>query len=64
VDKLRLTQIKSIIGRPEKHKRIIHALGLKRMQSSVLHDKTPQILGMVKKVSHLLKIEELKDDKA
>ncbi|MBN1234326.1 MAG: 50S ribosomal protein L30 [Candidatus Coatesbacteria bacterium] len=63
MDKLKLTQIKSTIGRPEKHKRIIKALGFKRLNNTVVHDKSPQILGMVKKVNHLLKIEEINDDK-
>ncbi len=58
--KLKITQVKSIIGRPQKHRRIIEALGIKRNQTSVVHDDTPAIRGMVFKVSHLVKVEEVK----
>ena len=57
--KLKITQIGSVIGRPEKHRRVIKALGLKRMHMTVEHEKNPAILGMVKKVSHLVKVEEV-----
>ena len=58
--KIRVTQVRSKIGRPESHKRTILALGLKRINHSVEHETTPQVLGMVKKVAHLLKVEEVK----
>jgi len=58
--KIRVTQVKSKIGRPESQKRTILALGLKKINHSVEHETTPQILGMVKKVAHLLKVEEVK----
>lgn len=58
--KIRVTQVKSKIGRPESQKRTILALGLKRINHSVEHETTPQVLGMVKKVAHLLKVEEVK----
>ncbi|MGC6469699.1 MAG: 50S ribosomal protein L30 [Flavobacteriales bacterium] len=58
--KIRLTQVKSKIGRPERQKRTILALGLKKINQSVEHEATPQVLGMVKKVAHLLKVEEVK----
>ncbi len=57
-DKLRITQIKSTIGRPAKHGRIIRSLGIKRMHQTVEHNTDPVILGQIKKVSHLLKVEE------
>ena len=57
--KLRITQIKSGIDRPTRQKRTLEALGLKRMHQSVEKDATPQILGMVNKISHLLKVEEI-----
>ncbi len=57
--KIRITQVKSIIGRPAKHGRIIRSLGLKRMHQTVEHDAVPVILGQVKKVSHLVKTEEV-----
>lgn len=58
--KLKITQVRSVIGRPEKHRRIIEALGLKRNQTSVLHNDTPAIRGMVFKVRHLVSVEEVK----
>ena len=57
--KLRIKQIRSIVGRPEKHKRIIRALGLKRMHMTVEHDVKPEIIGMVRKVPHLVQVEEV-----
>lgn len=57
--KIRITQVKSIIGRPAKHGRIIRSLGLKRMHQTVEHAAVPVILGQVKKVSHLVKTEEV-----
>jgi large subunit ribosomal protein L30 len=58
--KLKITQVRSIIGRPPRHRRIVRALGLRRNQTSVVHDDTPPIRGMIAKVSHLLKVEEVK----
>ena len=58
--KIRVTQIKSKIGRPEKQKKTLTALGLKKMNQTVEHEVTSQVLGMVKKVAHLLKVEEVK----
>lgn len=57
--KLKLTQIGSIIDRPKVQKRTILALGLGRPNYTKLHNDTPQIRGMIKKVSHLLKVEEI-----
>jgi large subunit ribosomal protein L30 len=57
--KLKITQRRSIIGRPERQKRTIAALGLKRMHHTVEVEATPQILGMIDKVKHLLNIEEV-----
>jgi large subunit ribosomal protein L30 len=56
--RIRITQIKSGIDRNETAKRTLVALGLKKMNASVEVDATPQILGMVKRVQHLLKVEE------
>ena len=58
--KIKITQVRSIIGRPEKHRRIIEALGIKRNQTSVIHNDTPQIRGMAFKVRHLVSVEEVK----
>ena len=57
-DKIRITQIRSTIGRPAKHGRIIRSLGIKKMNHTVEHNADPVILGQVKKVSHLVKVEE------
>lgn len=57
--KLKITQIRSTIGRPEPQKLTIRALGLKRLNQSVVHDDKPEIKGMINKVIHLLKVEEL-----
>lgn len=58
--KIRITQVKSSIKRPADQKATVVALGLKKMNHSVEKEATPQILGMVKKVKHLLKVEEVK----
>ncbi len=58
-DKIKITQIRSTIGRPAKHGRIIRSLGIKRMHHTVEHDNTPVIMGQVAKVSHLVKVEEV-----
>lgn len=59
MSKIRITQIKSKIGRPERQKRTLAALGLRKMHQSIEHEATPQILGMVNAVSHLVKVEEI-----
>ena len=58
--KLRVTQVRSAIGRPEKHKRVIAALGLRHHQMTVEHEDTPSIRGMLHKVRHLIRVEEVK----
>ena len=58
--KLRITQVQSIIDRPEPQKRTIKALGLGRPHYTVEHDDTPQIRGMIRKVVHLVKVEEVR----
>lgn len=57
--KIKITQIRSGIGRPLRQKRTLQALGIRKMQHSVEKEATPQILGMVEKVRHLVKVEEL-----
>jgi len=57
--KIRVTQVRSKIGRPERQKRTLEALGLKKMNQTVEHEATPQIKGMVNAVSHLVKVEEI-----
>ena len=57
--KIKITQVKSVIDRSERQKRTMAALGLKKMNASVEVEATPQILGMVTKVNHLVKVVEL-----
>ena len=59
--KLKITQVRSIIDRPKDQKRTIEALGLGRPNYFKVHNDTPQILGMVNKVSHLVKFEEIEE---
>ena len=58
---LKITQTKSVIGSKEGHKRTIRALGLKRIRDSRVHGDTPQIRGMVRKVQHLVEVEEVEE---
>lgn len=57
--KVKITQIRSIIGRPEKHRRILRALGLRKINMTVEHKNNSAILGMAKKVPHLVRVEEV-----
>lgn len=57
--KLRITQIKSGIKQPERQKRTLQALGIRKMGRPVEVVATPQIAGMIAKISHLLKVEEI-----
>ena len=56
--KIKLTQLKSIIDSTKRQKATMRALGLKKINGTVEVEGTPQILGMVAKVKHLLKVEE------
>ncbi|GGH34464.1 50S ribosomal protein L30 [Mangrovimonas yunxiaonensis] len=58
--KIKVTKVKSAINRTQKQKRTLEALGLKKIGQVVEHDATPNILGMVNKVKHLVSIEETK----
>lgn len=58
--KVKVTQIKSSIERPERQKATLIALGLKKNYTSVEHVLTPQLQGMISKVQHLVKVEEIK----
>ena len=57
--KIEITQIKSGIDRSERQKQTLIALGLRKLNASKEVEATPQILGMVNKVSHLVKVEEI-----
>ena len=56
--RIKITQIKSGIDRSERQKLTLQALGLRKLNASKEVEATPQILGMVKKVNHLIKVEE------
>ena len=57
--KLRITQIKSKIGSTQRQKRTLEALGLHRMHATVEHEDNSVIRGMITKVNHLVKVEEI-----
>lgn len=59
---LRITLIKSMIGRPEKHRKVLRGMGLTKMNRTVNLQDTPSIRGMIRKVSHLVKAEENVDE--
>ncbi|MHB8852305.1 MAG: 50S ribosomal protein L30 [Ignavibacteriaceae bacterium] len=59
--KIKVKQVKSIIDRPVDQKLTIEALGLGRPNWEVIHNDTPQIRGMIRKVTHLVTVEEVKD---
>ena len=56
--KVKITQVKSVIDRPQRQKDTIKALGLKRINDTVVKEGTQQIMGMINKVSHLVTVEE------
>lgn len=57
-NQLRITLVNSPIGRPENQRVTVKALGLKKLNQTVEHGDTPQVRGMINKVSHLVKVEE------
>jgi large subunit ribosomal protein L30 len=57
--KIKITQVKSGIDRPERQKRTLKALGLTKLHATKEVEATPQVLGMVEKVSHLVTVEQL-----
>jgi large subunit ribosomal protein L30 len=58
--KIKVTKVKSAINRTKNQKLVLESLGLKRIGQTVEHDDTPNILGMVNKVKHLVSVEETK----
>jgi large subunit ribosomal protein L30 len=60
VAKLRITQVRSQIGQTARHRGTLRALGLGRIGRSVEHPDTPETLGMLRKVRHLVEVEETK----
>ena len=58
--KIKITQVKSAIKKPVRQKRTLEALGIRKLHQTIEVEATPQILGMVHKVSHLVEVEEVK----
>ena len=56
--KLRITQTRSQIGQSQKHRGTLRALGLGKIGRSAEHQESPQLAGMLRKVRHLVKVEE------
>jgi len=57
--KIKITQIKSVIDRTERQKRTVEALGLRKINHSVEVEATPAIIGMIRKVNHLVAVENI-----
>jgi len=57
--KLKITLVKSVIGQNERQRATVKALGLRKLNHSVIKADTPEIRGMINKVGHLLKVEEI-----
>lgn len=62
--RLRVTQVRSGIGRPAKHRATLKALGIKRHQHSVVHEDNASIRGMLFQVQHLVRVEEIGEGEA
>ena len=58
MENIKIKQVRSRIGRPKDQKRTLDALGLRKMNATVTHEATPQILGMVHKIKHLITVVE------
>ena len=62
--KIKITLIKSLAGKKERHRRTIKALGLEKMHSSVIKEDNPQIRGMIDRVSYMVKVNDVKPVKS
>lgn len=56
--KLKVKLVKSMIGRPEKHRKVLRGIGLRKMNKTVQLEDTPAVRGMINVVSHLVSVEE------
>jgi large subunit ribosomal protein L30 len=61
-NRIKVTLIRSQIGKPTKHKKTLAALGLRKLHQSKIYDNSPSIMGMINQVNHLLRIEECTDE--
>jgi large subunit ribosomal protein L30 len=59
MSKVKITQVKSGIDRPERQKKTLRALGIRKLNHSVEKENTPQIQGMLRQVNHLIKLENI-----
>lgn len=59
---LKITLVKSMIGRPEKHRKVLRGMGLTKLNKTVELQNTPSVRGMINAVSHLVKAEEKTDE--
>ena len=60
--KLSITLVKSMIGRPEKHRKVLRGMGLRKLNKTVQLEDTPSTRGMIHAVSHLVRVEENIDE--
>ena len=60
--RLKITLVKSMIGRPDKHRKVLRGMGLTKLNKTVVLENTPSIRGMIHAVSHLVKAEEMLDE--
>jgi large subunit ribosomal protein L30 len=61
---LRITQVRSLSGRPDKHRRTMQALGFRRHQQTIVQKDNPAIRGMLFQVRHLVEVEEVAEGRA
>jgi large subunit ribosomal protein L30 len=59
MNKVKVTLVRGLVGCKQDHRRTVRALGLRKVNSSAIKEATPQILGMIRKVRYLLKVEEI-----
>lgn len=59
MEKVKITQTRSIIGSHKRQKATIQALGLRKIRHSVVKEATPQVMGMIAKVKHLIEVEQV-----
>ena len=59
---LKITLKKSMVGRPEKHRKTVRSLGLRKLNKTVVLNDSPTVRGMVNQVSHLLEVKESRDE--
>ena len=58
-NQLKIKLVRSVIGRPQKHREVVKGLGLRRINSEVIREDRPEIRGMIRKIPHLIEVEEL-----